>query len=99
MARNHKPTPTKAVIIKNATELFFENGFTKTQSYLVRKTTSCISPTKNSEHLKKPPPYCSEREKKYLVSKTSPQARILEKEQALQTQGLWGLLLLSFKIN
>ena len=30
MARKRKPSPLKAVIIKAATELFFENGFTKT---------------------------------------------------------------------
>lgn len=30
MARTRKPTPTKAVIIKSASELFFENGFSKT---------------------------------------------------------------------
>ena len=30
MARNRKPTPTRAVIIKVASELFFENGFSKT---------------------------------------------------------------------
>ena len=32
MARNRKPTPTKSVIIKVASELFFENGFSKTTS-------------------------------------------------------------------
>lgn len=32
MGRNRKPTPTKAVIIKAASELFFENGFSKTTS-------------------------------------------------------------------
>lgn len=32
MARNRKPTPTKTAIIKVASELFFENGFTKTTS-------------------------------------------------------------------
>lgn len=30
MARTRKPTPTKAIIIKSASELFFENGFSKT---------------------------------------------------------------------
>ena len=43
--------------------------------------------------------YCGENDKKYLVSKTCPQACILEKEKALQTQGLQGLFLLSFRIN
>lgn len=37
MARNRKPTPTKAVIIKVASELFFENGFSKTTSSEVCK--------------------------------------------------------------
>lgn len=32
MARNRKPTPTRAVIIKAATELFFEKGFSRTTS-------------------------------------------------------------------
>ena len=32
MARNRKPTPTRAVIIKAASELFFEHGFSKTTS-------------------------------------------------------------------
>lgn len=32
MARNRKPTPTKAYIIKTALELFFEKGFSKTTS-------------------------------------------------------------------
>ena len=32
MARNRKPTPTRTAIIKVASELFFENGFTKTTS-------------------------------------------------------------------
>ena len=32
MARNRKPTPTKTVIIKVASELFFEKGFSKTTS-------------------------------------------------------------------
>ena len=32
MARNRKPTPTKAFIIKTASELFFEKGFSKTTS-------------------------------------------------------------------
>ena len=32
MARTRKPTPTKAVIIKAASELFFEHGFSKTTS-------------------------------------------------------------------
>ena len=32
MGRNRKPTPTKAVIIKAASELFFEKGFSKTTS-------------------------------------------------------------------
>ncbi|MBQ8141501.1 MAG: TetR/AcrR family transcriptional regulator [Clostridia bacterium] len=30
MAGRRKPTPTKAIIIKSASELFFENGFSKT---------------------------------------------------------------------
>lgn len=30
MARNRKPTPTKAVIVKAASEMFFEKGFSKT---------------------------------------------------------------------
>ena len=30
MAGKRKPTPTKAIIIKSASELFFENGFSKT---------------------------------------------------------------------
>ena len=39
MARNRKPTPTKAIIISSASELFFENGFSKTTSTeLCRKT-------------------------------------------------------------
>ncbi len=37
MARNRKPTPTKTVIIKVASELFFENGFSKTTSTEVCK--------------------------------------------------------------
>ena len=37
MGRNRKPTPTKAVIIKAASELFFENGFSKTTSTEVCK--------------------------------------------------------------
>ncbi len=32
MARNRKPTPTKSLIIKVSSELFFENGFSKTTS-------------------------------------------------------------------
>lgn len=32
MARTRKPTPTKAYIIKHASELFFEHGFSKTTS-------------------------------------------------------------------
>ena len=30
LAGKRKPTPTKAIIIKSASELFFENGFSKT---------------------------------------------------------------------
>jgi AcrR family transcriptional regulator len=37
MGRNRKPTPTKAVIIKAASELFFEKGFSKTTSTEVCK--------------------------------------------------------------
>ena len=37
MARNRKPTPTRAVIIKAATELFFEKGFSRTTSTEVSK--------------------------------------------------------------
>lgn len=37
MARNRKPTPTKTLIIKVASELFFENGFSKTTSTEVCK--------------------------------------------------------------
>lgn len=43
MARNRKPTPTKTVIIKIASELFFENGFTKTTSTEICKKAD-ISP-------------------------------------------------------
>ena len=43
MARNRKPTPTKAVIIKIASELFFENGFSKTTSTEICKKAD-ISP-------------------------------------------------------
>ena len=32
MVRNRKPTPTKTLIIKSASELFFEHGFSKTTS-------------------------------------------------------------------
>ena len=35
MARRRRPTPTKAVIIKAASELFFEKGFSKTTSTAV----------------------------------------------------------------
>ncbi len=37
MARNRKPTPTRPLIIKVASELFFENGFSKTTSTEVCK--------------------------------------------------------------
>ena len=37
MGRHRNPTPTKAVIVKVASELFFENGFTKTTSAEVCK--------------------------------------------------------------
>ena len=40
MERNRKPTPTKAVIIKVASELFFENGFSKTTSTEVCKNAN-----------------------------------------------------------
>ena len=43
MARNRKPTPTKTVIVKIASELFFENGFTKTTSTEICKKAD-ISP-------------------------------------------------------
>ena len=43
MARNRKPTPKKTVIIKIASELFFENGFTKTTSTEICKKAA-ISP-------------------------------------------------------
>ena len=43
MARNRKPTPTKAVIIKIASELFFENGFLGTTSTEICKKAE-ISP-------------------------------------------------------
>ena len=43
MARNRKPTPTRAVIIKIASELFFENGFSKTTSTEICKKAD-ISP-------------------------------------------------------
>lgn len=43
MPRNRKPTPTKAVIIKIASELFFENGFSKTTSTEICKKAD-ISP-------------------------------------------------------
>ena len=38
MARNRKPTPTRAYIIKVASELFFEKGFSKTTSTEICKT-------------------------------------------------------------
>ena len=37
MGRNRKPTPTRAVIVKAASELFFEKGFSKTTSTEVCK--------------------------------------------------------------
>ena len=43
MVRNRKPTPTKTVIVKIASELFFENGFTKTTSTEICKKAD-ISP-------------------------------------------------------
>ena len=43
MARNRKPTPTKTVIVKIASELFFENGFSKTTSTEICKKAD-ISP-------------------------------------------------------
>lgn len=43
MARNRKPTPTKTLIIKIASELFFENGFSKTTSTEICKKAD-ISP-------------------------------------------------------
>ena len=43
MTRNRKPTPTKAMIIKIASELFFENGFSKTTSTEICKKAG-ISP-------------------------------------------------------
>ena len=43
MARNRKPTPTKTVIIKIASELFFEHGFSKTTSTEICKKAD-ISP-------------------------------------------------------
>ncbi len=43
MERNRKPTPTKTVIIKVASELFFENGFSKTTSAQVCKKAD-VSP-------------------------------------------------------
>lgn len=43
MARNRKPTPTKTVIVKIASELFFENGFTKTTTTEICKKAD-ISP-------------------------------------------------------
>ena len=46
MARTRKPTPTKAVIIKAASELFFEYGFSKTTS-----TALCRRADISSGHL------------------------------------------------
>lgn len=43
LARNRKPTPTKTVIVKIASELFFENGFSKTTSTEICKKAE-ISP-------------------------------------------------------
>ena len=43
MARNRKPTPTKTVIIKIASEMFFERGFSKTTSTEICKKAD-ISP-------------------------------------------------------
>ena len=43
MARNRKPTPTKAVIIKAASELFFEYGFSKTTATALCKKSDISS--------------------------------------------------------
>ena len=43
MARTRKPTPTKAFIIKVASDLFFENGFSKTTSTAVCKKADISS--------------------------------------------------------
>ncbi len=42
MARNRRPTPTRTVIIKAASELFFENGFSRTTATELCKK-ACIS--------------------------------------------------------